>query len=163
MPFCRSSQVPLNHTFDVSGFPVSNIGNAQDAATIVAEVSAAAAAQASKEFWCMRQPKITKLWGGYSADAELIFWSWQADVLANIQDRELDNKAVIQLIREQTLDNVCHEVEFQLDLCGGKISYQDLLRHLSVAFQGGNDEANLLVEFHSCAQKVKESEEAFAD
>ena len=52
-PFCGSSQVPLNCTFDVSGIPVSHIGNAQDAATIVAEVLAAAAAQASKELWHM--------------------------------------------------------------------------------------------------------------
>ena len=29
-----------------------------------------------------------------------------------------------------------------------------------MAFQGGDDEANLLVEFYSHAQKVKESEEA---
>ena len=50
--------------------------NPQDAATIVAEVLAAAAAQASKEFRRMREPKITKLKGGYSADAELIFHSW---------------------------------------------------------------------------------------
>ena len=69
----------------------------------------------------------------------------------------------IQLIKEQTLDNARCEVKFQLDLCCSKISYQDLLRHLSMAFQGGNDEANLLVEFYSCAQKVKESEEAFVD
>ena len=75
-PFCRSSQVPLNRTFDVSGIPPANIGNAQDAATIAAEVSAAAVAQVSKEFWRMREPKITKLRGGYSADAELMFWSW---------------------------------------------------------------------------------------
>ena len=32
-----------------------------------------------------------------------------------------------------------------------------------MAFQGGDDEANLLVEFYSHAQKSKESEEAFAD
>ena len=75
----------------------------------------------------------------------------------------MDNKAAIQLIKEQTLDNACHEVEFQLDLCASEISYQDLLRHLSIAFQGGDDEANLLAEFYSRAQKVKESEEAFAD
>ena len=61
------------------------------------------------------------------------------------------------------MENAHHEVEFQLDLCGGIISYQNLLKHLSVAFQGGNDEANLLAEFYSCAQKVKELEEAFAD
>ena len=48
MPFCRSSQVLLNRTFDVSGILVTNVGNAQDAATIVAEALAAAAAQASK-------------------------------------------------------------------------------------------------------------------
>ena len=43
------------------------------------------------------------------------------------------------------------------------ISYQNLLKHLSLTFQGGDDEANLLAEFYSRAQKVKESEEAFAD
>ena len=83
--------------------------------------------------------------------------------MANIQDRELDNKAAIQLIKEQTLDNACCEVEFQLDLCGGKITYQNLLRHLSITFQGGDDKANLLAEFYSHGQKIKESEEAFAD
>ena len=107
--------------------------------------------------------KITKLRSGYSTDAELVFRSWWADILANIQDRELDNKAAIQLIKEQMLDNAHREVEFQLDLCGGDITYQNLLRHLSVAFQGGDDEANLLAEFYSHGQKLKESEEAFAD
>ena len=34
---------------------------------------------------------------------------------------------------------------------------------MSVAFQGGDDEANLLAEFYSRGQKLKESEEAFAD
>ena len=157
------SQVLLNRTFDVSGIQPTNLGNAQDAATITAEDLAAAAAQASKEFWRMREPKITKLHGGYSADAELMFWSWQVDILANIQDRELDNKVAIQLIKEQTLDNARHEVKFQLDLCGGNITYQNLLRYLSITFQGGNDEANLLAEFYSRGQKLKESEEAFAD
>ena len=73
----------------------------------------------------------------------------------------MDNKAAIQLIKEQTLDNARHEVEFQLDLCGRDITYQNLLRHLSIAFQGGNNEANLLAEFYSHGQKLKESEEAF--
>ena len=155
--------MPLNRTFDVNGIPPTNLGNAQDMATIVAEVSAAAAAQASKEFWQMQEPKLTKLHSGYSADAEPIFQSWQADILANIQDRELDNKAAIQLIKEQMLDNAHREVEFQLDLCGGEITYQNLLRHLSIAFQGSDDEANLLTEFYSHGQKLKESEEAFVD
>ena len=85
------------------------------------------------------------------------------DIEAHIQDHELDNKAAIQLIKDMTLENAHREVEFQLDLCGGITTYQDLLIHLSVAFQGGDEETNLLAEFYSCGQKVKESEEAFAD
>ena len=54
-------------------------------------------------------------------------------------------------------------MEFQLDLCGSNISYQDLLKHLSITFQGGDDEANILAKFYSCKQYSKELEEAFAD
>ena len=121
-PYCTSAipTNPLNRTFNISGIlPLS--GNPQDAATIVAEVSAAAVAQASKEFWHMWEPKITKFKGGYSADAELVFRSWHVDILSHIQDHELDNKAAIQPIKDQTLENAHCEVEFQLDLCSGKI------------------------------------------
>ena len=62
-----------------------------------------------------------------------------------------------------TLDNARREVEYQLDICGGIILYQDLLKHLSVAFQGGDEEANLIADFYSHGQKTKETEEAFAD
>ena len=55
------------------------------------------------------------------------------------------------------------EVEFQLDLCGSIITYQDLLKHLSITFQGGDKEANLLADFYSHGQKLKEMEEAFTD
>ena len=51
MPFRGVNQAPLNRTFDVSGISPTNLGTAHDAATIAAEVSAAAVAQASKEFW----------------------------------------------------------------------------------------------------------------
>ena len=92
-----------------------------------------------------------------------MFRSWKSDILANINDRELDNKSAIQLIKEQTLDNAHREVKFQLDLCSGNITYRDLLQHLGVAFQGGDDEANILAEFYSRCQYAKESEESFAD
>ena len=151
-----------DRTFDVE--PTAPlIDESRHAATIAAEISAAAAAQVSKEFRWMREPKITKLRGGYSADAELMFRSWKSDILANISDRELDNKAAIQLIKEQTLDNARHKVEFQLDLCGGNITYQDLLQHLGITFQGGDDKANILAKFYSRRQYAKELEESFAD
>ena len=154
--------VPQNRTFDIE--PTAPlVEESRHTATIATEVSAAAAAQASKEFQRMWQPKIIKFKGGYSFNTELTFQSWKSDILANISDRELDNKAAIQLIKEQTLDSARREVEFQLDLCGGNITYQDLLQHLGVAFEGGDDEANVLAEFYSRRQYAKESEESFAD
>ena len=67
----------------------------------------------------MWEPKITKLKGGYSADVELIFQSWHVDIEAHIVDRNLDNSAALQLIKDQTLEGVRCKVEYQLDLCGG--------------------------------------------
>ena len=94
---------------------------------------------------------------------ELVFCSWCADILVHIQDCKLDNKVAIQLIKDQTQNSACHEVEFKLNLCGGEIQYQDLLEHLSIALQGGYDEANILAEFYSHNQKLQEMEKAFAD
>ena len=62
-----------------------------------------------------------------------------------------------------TAESARRKVEFQLDLCGGDIMYLDLIKHLSITFQGGKDEANLLAKFCSHGQKAKESEEAFSD
>ena len=162
-PFHRVSEGLMNKTFDISGILPTNLGVAHDAATIAAEVSAAAVAQASKEFWHMRELKITKLRGGYSADAELVFRSWRADILANIHDKELDNKSTIQLIKEPTLDNACREVEFQLDLCGGVITYENLLKHLSVTFQGATMRQIFWRNSIAMHKKTKETEEAFVD
>ena len=136
----------LNKTFDISQIQPL-FGSHQDAVSIAAEVSAAAVTQASKEFCHMCKPKITKFRGGYSTDAKLVFCSWHVDVLSHIQDHELDNKAAIQLIKDRTQESACQEVEFQLVLCGEGILYQDLLKHLSIAFQGGDNDANLLANF----------------
>ena len=51
---------PMNQTFDISQIP-NLTGGPQDAAAIAAEVSAVVAAQASKEFHRMQDPKITKV------------------------------------------------------------------------------------------------------
>ena len=97
------------------------------------------------------------------ADAKLMFQSWHLDIVAHIQDHELDNKASIQLIKDMTLESAHQEAEFQLDLCGSIIIYQDLLKHISIVFQVGGEEANLLADFYSHGQKLKEMEEVFAD
>ena len=66
---------PMNQTFNISHIP-NLTGGPHDTAAIASEVSAAVAAQASKEFHQMQDPKITKFKGGYSADADLTFRSW---------------------------------------------------------------------------------------
>ena len=53
----------LNCTFNVSQISPFMSGTHQDAATITAEVLAAATVQASKEFHHMCKPKITQLKG----------------------------------------------------------------------------------------------------
>ena len=110
----------LNKTFDVSQIsPLAAASAHQDVAVIAAEVSAAMAAQTSKEFCSMHEPKITKLKGGFSADMELVFWSWHADIEAHIGDCDLDNSAALQLIKDQMQEGMWHEVKYQLNLCGG--------------------------------------------
>ena len=134
----HASIAVLNQMFDISQIsPLASVGVHQDVAVIAVEVSAVTAAQASKEFQCMRGPKITKLKGGYLADAELMFWSWCVDIEAHIMDHDLNNPAALQLIKDQTLEGARCEVEYQFDLCGGIINYCKLLKHLSVTFQGG--------------------------
>ena len=149
----------LNHTFDIN--QILPCGTHQDASMTTEEVLAATAAQAYKEFCHMHKPKITKLKGGYLADVELVFRSWCADNLVHIQDHELDNKSAIHLIlKDQMQDSAWHEVEFQINLCSGDIPSQDLLEHLNMAFQGGDDEVNILAKFYSHSQKPQEMEEA---
>ena len=60
----HASNAVLNRTFDVSQIsPLALVGVHQDVAVIAVEVSAATAAQASKEFWCMWEPKINSCSG----------------------------------------------------------------------------------------------------
>ena len=97
---------PMDKIFDVSQIvPFSN--DSHTAASIAAEVSAAAAVEALKEFHHIHEPKITKFKGSYSADAELQFRSWQNDIFSHIQDCKLDNKAAIQLIKHTIADSAC--------------------------------------------------------
>ena len=141
---CRSSQVPLNQTFDVSGIPPANLGNAQDAATIAAEVLAAAVAQASKEFRQMWEPKITKLCGGYSADAELMCSSpGKRTFLLTFRTGSWITKLLSSLLKNRHWTTPIVRLNFSLTSAAEHITYQNLLRYLSIAFQGsGNDEAN---------------------
>ena len=72
MPYHVAGTIPSDKTFDVS--PITPLAsNPQDATTIMAEVLVVTATQALKEFHRICEPKITKLKGGYSADASSFF------------------------------------------------------------------------------------------
>ena len=120
-PFCGASQVPLNHTSRCKWYSTNQSWCPRRGH------------YSSWSFGCSCGPSVEGVpsnagaqdhqvaCSGYSADARIsILVLVQVDILVNIQDRELDNKAAIQLIKEQTLDNARREVEFQLDLCGGE-------------------------------------------
>ena len=133
------------------------------AAQASAEVSLAAVTQTAKEFRRLKDSKIPKLKGGYSSDAGLVFHSWRMDIQTEINENDYDNESVIRLIKEKTQEKALKEVKYQLDLNSAEMSYKDLLEHLSLAFVGGKDESTLMADFYSHTQKVKESEESFAD
>ena len=71
----------------------------------------------------MQEPKITKLKGGYLADAELMSQSWHADIEAHIVDCDLDNLAALQLIKDQPLEGA-HVMRLSINLTyvGGGLS-----------------------------------------
>ena len=82
----------------------------------------------------------------------------------HIVDCHLNNSAALQLIKDQTLEGACCEVEYQLNLCGGGLLIlAKVLKHLSVMSQAWEDEAYILMEFYSWAQKPKESKKTFVD
>ena len=58
----------------------------------------------------MRKPKITKLKGGYSANATLIFNSWLKDIEICVFERKLSNGEAVQLVKDSTSDQARNAV-----------------------------------------------------
>ena len=83
----------------------------------------------------MQEPKITKLKGGYSADVELMFQSWHADIEAHIVDRNLDNSAAVQLIKEHWRVHIMKS-SINLTYVGGLLIIMSSLNILVSCFRG---------------------------
>ena len=119
---------------------------------------------AAQEFRKLREPKINKLKGGYSATANLIFQSWLKDINAHIEDRNLTEREAIQLVKDFTADRACDEVEFCMGMIADEQqSFDGLVTHLKNAFQSGETMSELISDFYSQSQKKNELEDAFAD
>ena len=70
---------------------------------------------AAEEFKKIREPKISKLKGGYSINVMLVFNSWLKDTEMCVQECRLSNLEAVQLIKFYTSDNARGAVEFYLD------------------------------------------------
>ena len=59
---------------------------------------------AAPEFKKMWEPKISKLKGGYTSSAGLVFESWLKDLCVHVQDRWLTKREAIQLVKDFTME-----------------------------------------------------------
>ena len=157
----HTTRVPQpNQTFDISRIPFQS--GIQDTAHIAVEVSAAAAVQASKEFWHMWEPKITKLKGGYSADAELVFGHgrqmyWSTSKIASLTIRPWYSLSRIK-------PRIVHIVRSNFSWTSVAATFH--IRNCSSTSAWPSREVTMrpmCSQSSSCAQKLRESEEAFTD
>ena len=67
---------------------------------------------AAYKFRKMQESKISKLKGGYSSSAGLIFQSWLKDIHVHVEDRRLTQREAISLVKDFTAEHAWDEVEF---------------------------------------------------
>ena len=117
-----------------------------------------------QEFHKLREPKINKLKGGYSAAANLIFQSWLKDISVYVEDQNLTEREAIQLVKDFAAERAHDEVEFYMGMIADdQQSFDGLVNHLKHAFQSGETMSELISDFYSCHQRKNESEDAFVD
>ena len=117
---------------------------------------------AAEEFRKIRELKIQKLKGGYTANAMLVFNSWLKDIEMCVRERKLTNMEAIQLIKDYTAEGARGAVEFYLDTTA-TWKYYELVEHLRTSFESGKIFSLLVGDLYSCIQRPRETEDQFAD
>ena len=110
----------------------------------------------------MKEPKLAKLKGGYTTEANLFFQSWAKDVQAIVIDRQMSDNEALQLIKEHTEGAARHQVDNYLDFSDNQ-TFSGLMKELSTAFESCQDEASLMADFYSRKQLAKENDDEFAE
>ena len=119
---------------------------------------------AANEFGKVQEPKISKLKGGYSSSAWLIFQSWLKDIHVHVEDRRLIQREAIQLVKDFTAECALDEVEFYMGMVAEEDrSFEGLIDHLCDAFQLGETLSKLISHFYGWSQKTRETEDTFTD
>ena len=110
----------------------------------------------------MKEPKLAKLKGGYTTEANLFFQSWAKDVQAIVIDRQMSDNEALQLIKEHTEGAARCQVDNYLDFSDNQ-TFSGLMKELSTAFESCQDEASLMADFYSRKQLAKENDDEFAE
>ena len=116
----------------------------------------------TSEFRKMKDPKLAKLKGGYSAEANLFFQGWAKDVQAVVADCQLTDSEAIQLVKEYTEASARKQVDSFLDLTEYP-TFETLMKELASVYSSPDDDASLMAEFYGRKQLAKESDDAFAE
>ena len=103
---------------------------------------------AAEEFKKISEPKISKLKGGYLANAMLVFNSWLKDIEMCIQEQRLSNLEAVQLIKDYTSNNARGAVEFYLD-ANSTWNYKVLIEHLRTSLVMGESFSSLVGDLYS--------------
>ena len=156
-PFISNPGNPFVQQPVCSQIPVQTTVNT-DATTIIGNTMSAVAS----EFKKMREPKLTKLKGGFTSGASLFFNSWVKDVRVVILERSMTNAESLQLVKDYTEGKARKQVEFYI-MSTPNPSFEGLIDNLKTSFQSGDDEATVKGEFYSHKQYSKESVDDFAD
>ena len=79
----------------------------------------------------MHKPKISKLKGGYSDTANLIFQLRLKDIKVHVKDWNLTEKEAIQLVKDFTAERAHNEVEFYMGIIADdQQTFDGLVNHL---------------------------------
>ena len=151
-PICQAGLRPVPK-------PRKSLSAVKHSMTEVAKHSLQMAAQ---EFKKICEPKISKLKGGYSANAALIFNSCLKDIDMCVQDCNLTEHEAVQFVKDYTAQHAHGAVEFYLDT-NDQWSYFGLIEHLKTSFESGETFSSLLGDFYARCQKPKETEDQFTD
>ena len=80
----------------------------------------------------MKEPKLAKLKGGYTTEANLFFQSWAKDVQAIVIDRQMSDNEALQLIKEHTEGTARRQVDNYLDFSDNQ-TFSGLMKELSTS------------------------------
>ena len=83
----------------------------------------------------MWEPNVSKLKGGYTSSARLVFQSWLKDIHVHVEHGMVSQREAMQLVKDFTTEHVQDEVEFYIGMVAEEDqSFKGLIEHLHDAF-----------------------------